>query len=513
MKAILIQAPCWVVYSPPYNLALLKAVCKKEGHEILCLDFNIKFYKYLIGRKEQGVYDNPTNWYNEIYVQEIINKYSEFIDECVEETVKSNYKIIGFTVTGLNSCFSKEIAGRIKLKNPEKIIIFGGPYCSRPEFGEKLLHTNSYIDAVCCLEGEKVLPGLLKNIEKNNKIEYLPGMIFRDENNKIVDCFDIELVEDLNSLPFADYADFNLKEYISMELPLSTSRGCINKCIFCSETKMWKKYRFRSTGNIYEEIVHQTSKYPFIKSFFFNDSLINGNIKMLNGLCELLIKNRINISWGGQGVIRQEMTKELILKMKKAGFSHVSYGLETASSRILKIMGKRFTPEVAERVIRETKQAGVRTDVNIIIGFPTEREEDIITTANFLKRNKDFIDEIFFHPLVLSRGPYLYEHRGDFGIEFENEFNPNSWYSTKEENTLEKRLEILKFYKNFIGNKGESFFTLTDYYLFIADSNFDKGYHKKASIYYNKAKDVNKNRLKEEIVNNKLKICNEFQED
>ena len=61
-------------------------------------------------------------------------------------------------------------------------------------------------------------------------------------------------------------------------------------------------------------------------------------------------------------------------------------------------------------------------------------------------------------------------------------------------------------------DKGESFFTLTDYYLSIADSNFDKGYYKKALMYYNKAKDVNKNRLKEEIINSKLKIFNEFQE-
>ena len=163
-----------------------------------------------------------------------------------------------------------------------------------------------------------------------------------------------------------------MDSYTSKTLPISTSRGCINKCLFCSEFRLWRKYRYRDAENIFEEIRFQKQRSPSISHLFFNDSLINGNMRNLDKLCQLIIDSHLDISWGGQAAIREEMTSDFIAKMKAAGFSHVSYGLESASPKILKIMGKRFAPEVAERVIRSTKKMGIRTCVNIIVGFPGE---------------------------------------------------------------------------------------------------------------------------------------------
>jgi len=506
MKAVLVQFPCWVVDSPPYNIALLKAVCERHGHSIVCLDFNIRFYKYLALELKRSIYGNPTNWYNYEYAEAVINEHSGFVEKCVEEIISMDSRVIGFTVTGLNIRFSKEIAKKIKDKDKSKIIIFGGPHCFKTELGDKLLYTTSYIDAVCYLEGENILPYLLDDIEKHGSIRCLAGIGYREKNGKIIDCGDPRLLKELDTLPFADYSDFNLDEYIAKELPISTSRGCINRCAFCNESKIWGKYRFRDAEGILKEIRHQLSRYPFIESFFFNDSLINGNIKVLDKLCSLLIRNRINIKWGGQALIREEMTKDFIAKLRQAGLCHVSYGLESASPRMLKTMGKHFTSELAERVIRDTKRAGIRVDINIIVGFPTERNEDIIFTANFLKRNREFIDKIFFHPLIVSRGSYIYEHINDFGIEFENVYNLNSWYSTKEENTLQKRLEIIKFYMDYIVDKGKSFLTRTDYCLFIGGSYFNKGDYKNALAYYMEAIRFNNDRLKAGFIRERIQI-------
>jgi len=506
MKAALIQSPCWVIHSPPYNIALLKAVCQQQGHAVSCFDLNIKFYNYLTEKNRQDIYRTPTNWYSDTYVEELLRQYSEFVDQCTEEIINNRCNVIGFTVTGVSISFSREIAKRIKDKDRKKIIVFGGSSCFKTEWGKRVLDGSPYIDAVCSLEGENVFPQLLTLIAQKGKIEFIRGMVFRDGDGKTVDYGDVELVNDLDQLPFADYSDFNLQDYRDKELPISTSRGCINKCIFCSESKIWKKYRVRSTNNVFAEMKHQMSRYPFITSFFFNDSLLNGSIRMLDALCDLLIENKMHIYWGGQAAIREEMTKKLILKMKTAGFSHVSYGLETASPRILQEIRKRFSPELAERVIRDTKSAGVRTDVNIIVGFPEETDQDIMETARFLKRNKRFIDEIFFHPLVISPGSYYYEHRDEMEIKFEDEFNPNSWYSTREENNLDKRLKTLEFYKSYIGDKGESFFVLSDYYLFIGDGYSNKCDYKKALIYYIKSKESNEDRLKDESIEEKIEL-------
>lgn len=504
MKLALIQCPNWTVFTPPYNLALLKAVCQKRGHEVICLDFNIKFYMYLNDKGKRDLYNKAADWFSDSFVSAIIRAHSDFIDDCVQDILIINSRVIGFNITGLNRFFAEEIIKRIKARDKNRIIVIGGAHCFKAEIGKVLLYVNPGIDAICYLEGENVLPNLLEIIEREGKVNSCPGIAFRNDANEVIDCLDAPLTEDLNSLPFADFSDFHLNEYSMKELPISTSRGCINRCIFCSESNIWKRYRSRSAKNIFDEIIFQLGKYPFIRSFFFNDSLLNGNLKILEELCELLINNNIDIIWGGQAAIREHMKKDLLRKMKKAGCLHLTYGLESVSPKILSMIGKDFSPELAERVIKDTHQAGIKTDVTIVVGFPTETEEDIIMTGEFLKRNRKFIDEIFFHLLVIARGTYLYENRDALGIELEDNFNSVRWHSNKETNTLEKRLEVLDFYNKFSGKSGTDFYSLPDYYLFAADKCSRADDYKNALGHYLKARKVNTNALKAKYINEKI---------
>ncbi len=504
---MLVQPPCWVTETPPYNISLLKAVCQSHGFEVVCLDLNIKFYNALLGNNNGQLYNNPPDWINSEYVRKIIENYNYVVDKYTEYILGVSCRVVGFTVNAMNKIFAEELAKRIKYKDKDKIIIFGGPECFSPVERKSLLLGNNCVDAVCSFEGEKALPLLLTCINNNREI-CVPGIVYRN-NDKIIDGGDVSCVDDLNSLPFADYSDFQMDSYTSKALPISTSRGCINKCLFCSEFRFWRKYRYRDAENIFEEIRCQKQRSPSISHFFFNDSLINGNIRNLDKLCQLIIDSHLDISWGGQAAIREEMTPDFIAKMKAAGFSHVSYGLESASPKMLKIMGKRFAPEVAERVIRSTKKMGIRTCVNIIVGFPGEEEEDILATAKFLRRNKEFIDEMLFHPLVINRGAYLDENRELFGIKLNREHNLYDWYSTKEDNSLAKRIDTIKFYKHFIGIEGKSFFRPAEYYLCIADSYYSKEDYLNAFKYYIRAKRYNTDKFREPFIAERLQKLQE----
>jgi radical SAM superfamily enzyme YgiQ (UPF0313 family) len=311
---------------------------------------------------------------------------------------------------------------------------------------------------------------------------------------------------ELDALPFADFSDFDLASYSVRELPVSTSRGCINRCLFCSESRAWGKFRQRSAENIFTEIIQKKSIYPQITSFYFNDSLINADAKNLKRLSQLLIKNKVNIQWGGQALIHKDMTAELLRILRKSGLTHLSYGLESASRRVLQLIGKRFAPETAQKVIRQTKASGIRTDVNIVIGFPGETENDILQTAKFLKHNRRFIDEIFFHPLSITKGSYYYDKQKELNISFENAYNPNSWYIKEGNNSLPTRLKKLEFYQRCLNNgKGKSFFSLCEYYTFIAEEYEKKESHKKALEYYLYAKEKNTNFIRGKNINRKIR--------
>ena len=62
-----------------------------------------------------------------------------------------------------------------------------------------MLYLNPGIDAICYLEGERVLPNLLEIIERDGKINFCSGIAFRNEANEVIDCPDAPLIE--SSIP------------------------------------------------------------------------------------------------------------------------------------------------------------------------------------------------------------------------------------------------------------------------------------------------------------------------
>ena len=58
--------------------------------------------------------------------------------------------------------------------------------------------------------------------------------------------------------------------------------------------------------------------------------------------------------------------------IKQAGCSHLVYGYESFSPRVMKTIGKGATPETNERSLRWTLEAGIRPIPNQMMGFPDE---------------------------------------------------------------------------------------------------------------------------------------------
>lgn len=429
MKIVLIQCPSWTTESPPYALALLIAALKQNGHEVVPFDFNIELYRLCKGITNQNSVINGESWmmdfrgnvwYEEDKVLDFINAHQFFIEELIDSVINSNAQIIGFSVQSTSKFFSLEIARRIKEKDNTKIIVFGGPLCFKNCYGEDILKFFPFLDLVCFGEAEEALPRLISNIENignGGSLNNLKGFSYRLNNGAIIDGGDNQLIEHLDEVNFADYSNFNPEKYTKKLLPISTSRGCINKCSFCHESTHWKIYRRRSAENIFAEITYQLKKNPHIENFWFNDSLINGDIKMLNELCDLLISKKVKIEWGGQGMIRKEMTKDLLQKMKTAGCTIISYGVENGSNKILNLMRKNnYTAELAEEVIQDTFEIGLDVIFNVIVGFPGETESEFKDTIDFVQRCKKYASHIELNTLLLLKGSYLYNNLAEFNI-------------------------------------------------------------------------------------------------
>lgn len=190
---------------------------------------------------------------------------------------------------------------------------------------------------------------------------------------------------------------------------------------------------------------------PFIN---FNDSLINGMPKELDQLCDKIIDGGIVFHWAGMALIRKEMTRGLLTKMKAAGCIHLAWGLESGCQRVLELMNKRFFDmDVAKRVIKGTYETGINQSISLIAGFPGETEEMFRETLTFLKEYKRYFSKISVQSMMIVNNSLVHEKHEQYGIDYDNSRNSLQWKSIDGSNNYEMRLERVEQLKSLLKDK------------------------------------------------------------
>jgi radical SAM superfamily enzyme YgiQ (UPF0313 family) len=110
----------------------------------------------------------------------------------------------------------------------------------------------------------------------------------------------------------------------------------------------------------------------------------------------LVRESRLNLGFSFPNGLRAElMDEDLMRTMAEAGVHTVSVGIESASARIQRSIGKHLGLTSVERFLRLAKRNGLTTQAFFIIGFPHERDDEILQTIRYARRLKD-LDTAFF---------------------------------------------------------------------------------------------------------------------
>lgn len=427
MKTTLVLCPSWGIETPHLGIAYLIANLRKHGYDAEILDLNIRIHNR---DKEKGLWksEEDVHWEDQDSLNRFVENNEAVLNSFVEEILSTGAQVIGFSVYNTTKRLSLELAKRIKQKDKSKIIICGGVMCF-PKAAANWIIRESFIDGVVLGEGDEIIVNIMRSVEKTGKISFCPGIMYKD-NDKVIDCDFAEPIMDLNNLPFPDFSDFNIQLYDNpSQLPMLTSRGCPYQCVFCNTKLFWNKYRSMSGERIFKEIKYQLDKYKNVHFFTFNDHTFNANIKSLSRFLDLAIElktgkgekrdNYAQFSWKSCAVIRDEMDRNIINKLKQSGCIELEVGIESASSRVRSLMKKPpDETRIIERVIRDLSEAGIGVRANFMFGFPGETEEDFKETLEFLKRNKNYFvqvhpSETFCH---IDPDTYMFNHPEEFGI-------------------------------------------------------------------------------------------------
>ena len=358
MKVLLINCPVREripPYTLPLGLAYLISCLRKANHKVEVLD---------------------------------INGYQYSRDEVEEQVKKLNYDIIctGGLITQYK--YLKFLTALLKKYHPAKSIVIGGNIADEiPHLLFK--HTSS--DMLMLGEAENTICELADALEKGKSLKDVDGLVYK-ENGKIIYNKPRKLIQDVDTIPFPEYDLFPVQTYIEnykkvannyIVMPMIITRGCPFVCKFCYHSFMGEKARFRSADNIIAEMKYLIKNYN-INSVQFYDDLFLLNRKIVEELCDKMVKENLNLRW--HCITRLEMLDEkLILRMKKAGCYSISYGIESGSQTILDNMRKGINLQKAKETYKRIKKLGLKSFGTLMLGYPGENIKTIRETVQFCK--------------------------------------------------------------------------------------------------------------------------------
>ena len=352
--------------------------------------------------------------------KEYIKKTDIFYNWVNKNIDWKSYDLIGFTLNYGQFLPSLAIAKKIEELYPEKKIVLGG---SRTigKLGINTLKAFDYIDFIVSGDGEEALFRLASDYNNYKKI---PNLIYRE--GKKIFWNNSNVLVDLNTLPILDFNEFytnlekagsDVKEYFILfgRLPVEISRGCWwNKCTFCSQKAIYKKYREKRIDNIVKEIKYLSDKYNILSFQLIGNTLPKNDYRILLKKLKELGKDFSFFVETRAGVLNCEDYTNL----KGAGFNEIQIGVETFSPNYLKKINKGVFVIDNIAALKFCKENKIKVNYNIITNYPNEEKIDFKET----KDNIDIIGKYLYPPhisfLAVEFGSDIFNNFKNYNIDF-----------------------------------------------------------------------------------------------
>jgi len=387
------------------GLAYIAAVILKAGHEVELLD--IEGYRY-------------TN------------------EEVLEKIKNSNCDLIGIGTLITGYKYVKGLVNEIKKIKPNVPLIIGGSIAtSIPE----IIVSDMQIDYAVIGEGEKTIIEFIDTLKSNGDFSNVKGLAYK-KDGKYFYTGDRELIPNLDDIPIPAWHLFPLKEvYLKnggggiFPKPFAafflSTRGCPFHCTYCYNPLQNQKIRSYSAARFMEEIRYLRYNYQ-IKGFYVADDLFIYNRKRVVEICNIMIKEKLNLKWYTTARVNL-VDEELLRLMKKAGCLSLCFGVETGSLLILKNIKKQATVDQVEKAIALCKKVGIKPICSYMIGNVGETRETVFESVELMKRLRIRPTHFFF--ATPYPGTELYDYAKENG-KIPNEIELFSMYGEQGEKIL-----------------------------------------------------------------------------
>jgi radical SAM superfamily enzyme YgiQ (UPF0313 family) len=224
-------------------------------------------------------------------------------------------------------------------------------------------------------EGERLVL-LLRAIEKGTDVGKIPGVITPGEKRPLPEPWEGKISRRIDS--GSGEMSFYLEN--GGMLNLQTKRGCRFKCIYCTYPRIEGR-RLRLSDP--DEAARSARRLQDCgaRYFFITDSVFNADIDHSLAVARAFKKHGVNIPWGAF-FTPLEQPKAYFQTMAEAGLTHVEFGTDSLSNRVLSSYRKPFRCRRVMQVHRAAVDAGLYVAHYFLLGGVGETRDTLTETLD-----------------------------------------------------------------------------------------------------------------------------------
>lgn len=280
-------------------------------------------------------------------------------------------------------------------------------------------------DSIIVFEGESALCALAKALENKRPIPSASNIILPSRRDPRTTIHEPRFTNDENmdSLPCPDFDGLPLKDYNGcndgkISLTYETSRGCYwSKCAYCVDLPLPKpSYRRKDPRLVVRDMKELKARYGAQYLLFGDPGL---SPRQMRGISEEMLKERVEMDWWTMARLDPGFDRKLFDLARKAGLRQVNFGFESANDRVCEMLDKGNKRERSSRIIKDCANAGIKVDLQTMLGLPRESFEDALDTVDFLVAHKDLIYNVTFNTYYLTPFNFVHQNPAKYGIEYD----------------------------------------------------------------------------------------------
>ncbi len=264
----------------------------------------------------------------------------------------------------------REVVRAVRSVSAAPIVLGGSGYSLFP--GELLARLEA--DFGIAGEGER-LCALLDGLERGEDVSRLPGVVVKGVP-----------VSEPGPWPARSRRAFDPEnEHVSLYLRqggilnLQTKRGCPYECIYCTYPRLeGRRLRFHDPNQVAREA--RALQDGGAKFLYFTDSAFNSHEGHSLAVAKALVEAGLSIPWGGFFVPAAPERENFYRSLAEAGLTHVEFGTESLSDRMLATYRKPFRATDVYRSHEQALSAGLHVSHFFLLGGPGENGETLEET-------------------------------------------------------------------------------------------------------------------------------------